>query len=47
MAILGAQNTLLREKAQEAGSLYHFREAQVSYNSDLRANITYFWSNNP
>ncbi len=47
MAILGAQNTTLREKAREAGGSNHLREARVLYNSDLRSNNTYYFSNNP
>ena len=40
MAILGAQNTTLREKARAAGSLYHLRKTQTAYNSDLRLYLT-------
>jgi len=54
MDILEAQNTHLREKQGGAGGSYHLREAQVPHNSDftpencdLRANNTYFLSNNP
>ncbi|KKK86808.1 hypothetical protein LCGC14_2759530 [marine sediment metagenome] len=49
MAILGAQNTLLREKHGGSGGSYHLRKAQVPYNSDftpensdLKPNNTYF-----
>ncbi len=47
MTILETQNTLLREKTRGPEGTYHLREAQDHYNSDLRSNNAYFWSNNP